>query len=110
MQVPLAIKPHSQTPLALLGKHQVLHYPVSDECHATCTSHALYVTVHPVVLLQVTSGQMAALDVPLAAANLDAHKLLDTYGKTWSVAQAHTIDQSLQRLSLNSIVPKWIYS
>jgi hypothetical protein len=28
---------------------------------------------------------MAALDVPLAAANLDAHKLIDTYGKTWSV-------------------------
>lgn len=41
--------------------------------------------MHPGVLLQVTSGQMAALDVPLAAANLDAHKLIDTYGKTWSV-------------------------
>lgn len=33
--------------------------------------------------MQVTSGQLAAMDVPLAAANIDAEKLLDTYGKTW---------------------------
>jgi len=35
------------------------------------------------LLLQVTSGQLAALGVPLEAQNIDAHKLIDTYGKTW---------------------------
>jgi hypothetical protein len=34
---------------------------------------------------QVTSGQMAALGLPIAAMNLDAEKLIDTYGKTWWV-------------------------
>eukprot|EP00775_Hariotina_reticulata_P005866 gene5866-6107_t len=32
---------------------------------------------------EVTSGQLAALNVPLQAANVDAEKLLDSYGKTW---------------------------
>eukprot|EP00879_Flechtneria_rotunda_P000224 GHRR01000298.1.p1 GENE.GHRR01000298.1~~GHRR01000298.1.p1 ORF type:complete len:257 (+),score=68.82 GHRR01000298.1:291-1061(+) len=32
---------------------------------------------------EVTSGQLAALGVPLPAQNIEAHKLLDTYGKTW---------------------------
>jgi hypothetical protein len=43
---------------------------------------------------QVTSGQLAALDVPLAAANLDASKLVDTYGKTfhtWQVDLGHPL-------------------
>jgi hypothetical protein len=31
----------------------------------------------------VTSGQLAALGLPVAAMNLDASKLIDTYGKTW---------------------------
>ena len=35
------------------------------------------------VCLQVTSGQLAALGLPVAAMNLDASKLIDTYGKTW---------------------------
>lgn len=32
---------------------------------------------------EVTSGQFTALGVPLAAQNIDAHKLIDSYGKTW---------------------------
>jgi hypothetical protein len=43
---------------------------------------------------QVSSGQLAALDVPLAAANLDASKLVDTYGKTfhtWQVDAGHLL-------------------
>lgn len=41
----------------------------------------------PVLLgLQVTSGQLAALGLPVAVMSLDASKLIDTYGKTWLLA------------------------
>lgn len=50
------------------------------------------------MLLQVTSGQMAALGLPIAAMNLDAHKLLDTYGKTWWVqrCQSRTVHHAAE--------------
>lgn len=32
---------------------------------------------------EVTSGQLVALNVPLAAQNKDAEKIIDSYGKTW---------------------------
>ena len=43
--------------------------------------------------VQVSSGQLLALGVPLVAANVDAEKLVDTYGKTWHFWQVDRGDE-----------------
>ncbi|WIA30812.1 hypothetical protein OEZ86_000870 [Tetradesmus obliquus] len=53
---------------------------------------------------EVSSGQLAALDVPLAAANLDASKLVDTYGKTfhtWQVDLGHELPYGPPQLMMS---------
>lgn len=50
----------------------------------TEASHNTQCRTFPELLgLQVTSGQLAALGLPVAVMHLDASKLIDTYGKTW---------------------------
>eukprot|EP00882_Tetradesmus_deserticola_P003087 GHRQ01003276.1.p1 GENE.GHRQ01003276.1~~GHRQ01003276.1.p1 ORF type:complete len:263 (+),score=96.94 GHRQ01003276.1:80-868(+) len=53
---------------------------------------------------EVSSGQLAALGVPLAAANLDASKLVDTYGKTfhtWQVDLGHPLPYGPPQLMMS---------
>lgn len=54
-----------------------------DSWHCCCCCGLPAALLLLLLLLQVTSGQMAALGLPIAGMNLDAEKLIDTYGKTW---------------------------